>query len=80
MHTEDAKLPVLIPGVDLFNVGPVDTHLDIDQDSGIVRIISNQEYVLLPTPSLQLSLSLRIRSKTLEDQKIVVRRDQMTGK
>jgi len=44
VHTEDAKLPVLIPGVDLFNVGPVDTHLDIDQDSGIVRIISNQEY------------------------------------
>ncbi len=43
VHTEDAKLPVLIPGVDLFNAGPVDTHLDIDQATGVVRVVSTQE-------------------------------------
>ena len=49
----------------------------------IIPVTSEEQlqYVHFPTLLLSnLSLSLRILSKTLEDQKIVVRRDQMTGK
>ena len=44
VQVEDSRLPLLIPGIDLFNSGPVETHLNIDQEKGVVSVVTSQEY------------------------------------
>ena len=45
MQTEEGgKIPLLIPGVDLFNSGQPGARLDIDGARGVVRVVSDQEH------------------------------------
>ena len=45
VHTEGStKLPVLIPGVDIFNTGQSETRLEIDNAKGLVSVVSDQEF------------------------------------